>query len=107
MNKNIFRFVGIILVILFLALYLGQATGYYKYESNKKSVLTKKAIKRYEKDLKEGKEVNVKNYLQEEKNYSNLASRIGLSISNLLETTFNKVIVYMFNSVEHEVHHKK
>ncbi|MBR2248502.1 MAG: hypothetical protein IKG58_01925 [Bacilli bacterium] len=107
MNRNIFRFVGIILVILFLALYLGQATGYYKYESNKKSVLTKKAIKRYEKDIKEGKTVNIKNYLQEEKNYSNIASRIGLGVSNLLEVSFNKIIVYIFSSVEHEVNYKK
>ena len=102
-----FIFIFFFLFILFISLYIGQATGYYKYEDSKKSILTKSAIKRFEKDLKDGKELKAKNYLEEEKNYSNTPSRIGLGLSNFLENSFNKILVFMFNQIDSEVDNKK
>ena len=105
-GKNIFRFITIILFILFISLYIGQATGYYKY-NNKKNILTKGAIKKFEKDVKNGKKVDMKNYLEEEKNYSNSFSKIGLATSKAIEVSFNKILVFMFKQVEREVNYKK
>ena len=105
-GNNIFKMIMIILFMLFLSLYIGQATGYYKYD-NKKTILTKKAIKKFEKDLKRGRSVNVKNYLEEEKNYSNSFSKLGLTTSNIIEISFNKVLIYIFKQIEEETNYKK
>ena len=50
--KRLIKLIGIILLIFFLALYLSSYnTSYYE----NKNILTEDAIKRFEKDLKEGK----------------------------------------------------
>ncbi|MBQ2640086.1 MAG: hypothetical protein IJF92_04955 [Bacilli bacterium] len=105
-GKNVFVFFLTILFILFISLYIGQATGYYKYD-NKKNILTKAAIKRYEKDIKAGKQLDLKNYLEEEKNYSNSFSKIGLKTSNFIEVSFNKILIFVFKQVEEEINYKK
>ena len=105
-GKNIFRFIFILLSILFISLYLGQATGYYK-SYDRKDVLTSRAIKKYEKDIKAGKNINISNYLKKEKNYSNSISSLGLKTSNLIESCFNKVLISVFKQVEKEINNKK
>ena len=45
-----------------LVLYFGQATGYYEYKNNQKTTLTEESIKRFEQDIKDGKDINVSNY---------------------------------------------
>ena len=69
MNK-ILKLLGIILIILFLSLYFSKYNNNY-YEN--KNNLTDEAIKRYEKDLKEGKNIDPNNYIVQEKNYNNKA----------------------------------
>ena len=69
--KRLIKLIGIILLIFFLALYLSSYnTSYYE----NKNILTEDAIKRFEKDLKEGKKINVNNYIEKEKNYNNKVS---------------------------------
>lgn len=104
--NNLAKTTILALFLLFLSLYISQATGYYKYQESKKTTLTKEAIKRFEKDVKNGKNINVKNYLQEEKHYNNKASILGLQISNLIENSFNKVMSYLFNQISNEINTK-
>ena len=85
MNK-ILKVLGLILIIFFLSLYFSKYTNTYY---NDKSNLTEAAIKKYEKDLKEGKSINSNNYKVEEKNYNNKASIIGLKASKIIEDTFS------------------
>jgi len=101
--SNISKIVIILLFMLFLSLYIAQASGYYEYQENKKVTLTKEAIKDFEKDLKEGKNINVKNYLQEEKHYNNKASILGLQISNFIENSFNSIMSSLFNQINKEI----
>ena len=91
--------IGIILLIFFLALYLSSYnTSYYE----NKNILTEDAIKRFEKDLKEGKKINVNNYIEKEKNYNNKVSTYTLKLSNLIDKCINKslklVLKYLENS---------
>lgn len=75
-----------ILFAIFITLYISQATGYYDYEQYKRIELTKEKIAQFEKDIKEGKEINVKNYLDTVKyDYNNSAARSGLKISNFIQ----------------------
>ena len=97
--KRLIKLIGIILLIFFLALYLSSYnTSYYE----NKNILTEDAIKRFEKDLKEGKKINVNNYIEKEKNYNNKVSTYKLKLSNLIDKCINKslrlVLKYLENS---------
>lgn len=97
--KYVFIFFITVLFLLFIGLYLTQAFGYYEFDSGRKSALTESAIKRFEQDLKDGKEINVKDYLEEEKNYNNSLSTASIKISNALERCFNLFMNGLFNEV--------
>ena len=99
-GKNIFILISSVTIIFFLALYFGEYTGYYKFSDNNKSTLTDEAIKRFEQDLKEGKDVNISNYLEEEKHYNNKASTFGMKLSSLIEKAFNKGMNALFSELE-------
>ena len=97
--KRLIKLIGIILLIFFLALYLSSYnTSYYE----NKNILTEDTIKRFEKDLKEGKKINVNNYIEKEKNYNNKVSTYTLKLSNLIDKCINKslklVLKYLENS---------
>ncbi len=97
--NNIVKIVLVSLVLLFIGLYISQISGYYEYTNSKKNVLTEEAIQRFEKDVKEGKNIEAKNYLEEQKNYNNKASRLGIKVSNIIEKGFNKSMNYIFKEI--------
>ena len=85
--KKIVKIIGILLVISFLSLYLSSLnTNYY----SNKNVLTEEAIKNYGKDLKEGKKIDINNYIEKEKNYNNHVSSSFLKMSKLIDKCINK-----------------
>lgn len=99
-GKNIARITIVTLIIIFIALYLTQVTGYYEYTQNKKVTYTKEAIEKFEKDLKQGKKVKPNSYIKKQKNYNNKASKLGLKISSLIEGGFNKTMESLFKEVD-------
>jgi len=96
MNKS-YKIVGIVIIILFLSLFFSKYN--YNYNENK-SILTEEAIKRYEQDLKEGKEINPSNYRVPDKNYNNKASKVGVKASQIIEKVFKKGMKYIMNSLK-------
>lgn len=90
LNK-IFTRVFIAILIAFTAIYISQATGYYEYEQHKNVVLTNEQIKKFEEDVKNGKDVDALLYLEvEEKDYSSNISKFGLKLSNNLSKMVKK-----------------
>ena len=90
--NNIIKIISVILIIMFLSLYFSKySNNYYENKNN----LTEEAIKRYENDLKEGKTIDPSNYIEEEKNYNNKASKLGMKASSLIEHTFSYGLKYM------------
>ena len=96
MNRVI-RIILIIIIILFLSLYFSNYSN--KYYQNK-TYLTEEAIKTYEKDLKNGKNIVSKNYIPKEKDYNNKASKLGLKSSSFLEKIINTSLKYMAKYLE-------
>ena len=88
---------------IFLVLYLTQATGYYEYKTNQKTTLTNSAIKQFEKDVKEGKNIDINNYKKEEKSNKNKISDVTLNISKNLEKILDKSIKIIFKSISKTV----
>ncbi|MBR2840973.1 MAG: hypothetical protein IKF01_03790 [Bacilli bacterium] len=91
--NTIFKHFIIVSFIIFTALYISQASGYYEYKNKKKVALTNQQIKQFEKDVSEGKKVNIKKYTEiNNKNYQNKMSKTGLSISSISEKIIQKII---------------
>ena len=95
--KNLIKLLFIVFLIFFLSLYFSNYNNSY-YENKK--ILTDEAIERFEKDLKEGKEINAKDYLPKEKDYNNKASKLGIEISNVIEKTFKKSLKIFMKYLE-------
>lgn len=84
-KNNVFRFVFMIFFISFLVIYFSELTGYYEYQNYKKSSLTEEQIKQFEKDVQDGKEIDLNKYLViEEKNYNNTLSKASNKLSNAI-----------------------
>lgn len=93
MKKNkknkIFKFIFMIFFMSFLVIYFSELTGYYEYQNYKKTTLTEEQIKKFEQDVKNGKEVDINKYLEkEEKKYNNKLS----SLSNKFSTTISDIV---------------
>ena len=87
-HKKIFKFIIYSILILFLFSYIIEESGYYEYNLNNKKNLTEQEIKQFETDVKEGKEIDLKEYLKDNKiDYSNNLTRetSNLSIKSISE----------------------
>lgn len=89
-----------LLFLIFITIYIFEKTGYYEYELHKQTVLTNEAIKKFEEDVKAGKNVKVEDYLENEKiNYNNSISNIGYNLSNYLGNTTRNIIKGTFEAL--------
>lgn len=92
-SKNYLLIVIALLFIIFLILYISGETGYYEYKVHTKTVLTEEAVKEFEKDISEGKNVKLENYIKTEKvDYSNPVSNTGYNTGLIIEKFMNKGI---------------
>ena len=82
--NNIMKVLFLVLFLIFLTIYFSQSGGYYEFELHKKTVFTEEKIKQFEKDVADGKDVSIEDYLvNEKKNYSsNIYIFISISITS-------------------------
>lgn len=100
-NKKIIYFCFIILIVSFLSVFFSSKTGYYEYSNNKKTVFTEEKIKEFEKDISEGKNVNIKDYITDEsKDYSNKITNLGNNVSNIITDSVNMFLKKSFSVIE-------
>ena len=77
-KRNWFLRLLFVLFIVFLGLYIASVSGYYETQVGNKVALTEEAIRDFENDVLEGKNVDIKTYLQEDnKDYSNTFTDMG------------------------------
>lgn len=90
----------IILFLTFLVVYSIGESGYYEYKLSNKKNLTEEQIKEFEKDVKEGKEIDIKKYLTDNKiDYTNNLSRITYKISDKTNRILKKGIEGVFKYI--------
>ncbi len=96
--KPKFKFLFYLLVIIYLMLYFSGVSGYYENKISNKTRLTKESILKFEQDIKLGKEVDIKDYIDvNNKDYQNKYSNLGYLISNTIDITFNDGLRYLVN----------
>ena len=85
-NKSkYFWWILLIFFVVFMGFNIALETGYYETKLRKKTYMTEQDIEKFETDVKEGKELNLDDYLTSEtKDYSNKMSKLGNSISSSL-----------------------
>ncbi len=89
-NSNSILKILLFSFVIFLIIYLSKETGLYEYKTYTKTHLTNDAIKQFEKDLDEGKDVTLNDYIvSKEKNYANIVNKTGSFISSSVENIMN------------------
>lgn len=90
-KTNWFKNIMLILFIIYAGLYILDKTGYYEGNARRKVEFTEEQIKKFEEDVKNGEKIDLNEYLvNQNKDYSNTASKLGYNISHSLETFLNR-----------------
>lgn len=80
-----FKIIGI-LFILYISLSIAMETGYYEAKLNEKTILTEESIQKFEQDVKDGKTVDINDYvIEKNRDFSNSATKTGVFISSLIQ----------------------
>lgn len=105
MKKSIIKLLVLSLFAVFFIAFIIDSTGYYEYSLYNKKNLTEEEIKRFESDVKMGKEIDINDYLSDrEVDYSNKLTKtttnISLSINKYLKNRFRDVFRAINRMVE-------
>lgn len=85
-NPNWFLRTITILFILYISLSIAMETGYYEAKLNEKTMLTEESIKKFEQDVREGKNVDINDYvIEKNRDFSNGATKTGVFLSGLVQ----------------------
>lgn len=99
-KESIFKFILLCFIICFLVILFAGKTGYYEKKLRDNSILTEEQIKKFEEDLKEGKDVDISNYvINKNKDYTTKLTSDVYSVSLKLEKTIDKIVKFIFNEV--------
>lgn len=99
-TKFLFRILSF-LFFIYIALLFAYQSGYYETKASNKAVLTKEAMKQFEKDVQSGQMVDVKDYLKEENvDYSNGITKFGNKISKGLSDVMTKGLSGLFDALK-------
>lgn len=99
MAKNMIKCIIIIILVVFLLLFFF-GRNIYQNSLTEKRDLTEEQIQKFEDDVKNGKEIDINNYIVKEKDYSNLVTSVNNSISNIIEKGFRKIFEYLIKNVD-------
>lgn len=105
MNKRkICKFSFIILFLSFLIGYVIEKTGYYEYNLQNKTIMTNESIRKFEEDVKEGKDVTIDKYVvNTEKDYTSIltktTNKVALSVNKYLKKGIESIFNVLGNFV--------
>ena len=88
-KNRLFKIVFWMFFLSFALIYFSEVTGYYEYKNYQKKAMTSEQIKQFENDVKNGKKVNINNYVKDDGiNYNNKLS----DTANLLSNGISKLV---------------
>ena len=100
-NKNsFFKFIFIVVFIVFVIAYVIGVSGYYEYDLANKKVLTEERIKEFEKDVENNENIDIKDYVVDtHRDYTNKFTKSVTGVSITLNKYLKKTIEKAFNLV--------
>ena len=91
--KKIFNTIMFVLFTLYISFYVASVSGYYE--------MTEEKMKEFENDIKNGKKVDIKDYLTDNKvKYDNKVTEIGNTLSDLINNGITGSLEKTFKVVE-------
>ena len=99
-KKKIFK-----IIFFSLISYIIEKTGYYEYNLQNKMVMTNEAMKQFEQDIKEGKDVRREDYLvNTEKDYTSTltkgTNKVSIKVNSILKKGIEGVFKVIGSFVE-------
>ena len=88
----------LIFIGLFISTLIAQSSGYYTTKIAQEKVLTEEEIKKFEEDIKNGKDIDISVYTNNYKKYDTELSTGIYNASLKLEQAFNFVIQKIFSA---------
>ena len=99
-KNKIYKFIFYIFFISFLVIYFSELTGYYEYQNHQKKDLTEEQIKKFEEDIKSGKEVDINEYIiVDTRKYDNKLSKLASKLSDGISDIVNNGVEYTFKYI--------
>ena len=99
--KKFIRFLAFMFIFVFLCSYFALNGGYYEYHLSYQKKLTENQMKQFEKDVQNGKDVDINDYLKNSRvDYSNSLTNKTSEINIKLNEYLKKVIGDTFKILE-------
>ena len=97
-NYNWFWYSLLIFFLVFLAYYIAYSSGYYEVKLSKRSIITQERLEEFENDVKNNKEIDIKNYTnKDDVDYSSMMSKIGNTLANGIDSFMEGGMSDFFN----------
>ena len=97
---KVFKWTFLFFLVIFLTLYFSQLTGYYEFKNYQKMSLTQDQIAQFEPDIKDGKQVDIKDYVvNTDKDYQNKFSKTGLKLSTGISDLVKNSVAKIFGTI--------
>ena len=102
MNKSkIFGVIMLILFVIYISIFMASKSGYYEYSNRTRKELTEAKMKQFEEDVKMGKNIDLKDYFDDENvNYENKVTAFGNILSTIVNTGISKSLEGSFKIME-------
>lgn len=92
-KTNWFKIGLICLFVIYISLYFMKSSGYYDGAMRQRVEFTDSQIEQFESDIKKGENVDLNEYLKDQnKDYTNAASKLGYVFSKNVDRFLNKGI---------------
>lgn len=100
-HKKLIQFLFGIVFIIFLCSYFVERSGYYEYHLGNQKRMTDEAISQFEQDVKNGKEIDLNDYLEDTKiDYSSRLTRTTTDVSIKLNQYLKRFFGGAFDVLE-------
>ena len=100
MDKKIIKLLIIPISLVFISSYMISTSGYYEYNLQRKTIITNEKIKQFEEDIKNNKEIDLIDYLDDKEiNYTNKFTTLIYNISDNSNKLARKTIKYIFKKL--------
>ena len=97
-SKKYLKVILLITITTFLFAYFIETTGYYEYKLQNKKILTEEEMLHFEQDIKEGKEIDIEDYLKNTNpDYSNKLTQTTSELSLKLNDYLKEFLINGFN----------
>ena len=104
MKNKYLQVIIILIIIIYTACYYVACSGYYEYHVQEKTILTNAKIKEFEEDVKNNKNIDIKDYLTyEDTDYTSRLTNLMYNFSDKGNKVARKIIKRIFKKLSYLV----